>query len=345
MSGRDLTELKGWLQTALELELATIPPYMMALLSIRLPGNRGVAERIRSVMVEEMLHMALVANVLNAIGGDPRLDAAATPRYPLTLTFEGRAFADRQFPVVIAPLSAALVDTFLKIELPRKPRRLSRLLSLTVPAPTIGEFYEKMIGRLEALDRSTRGGLFVGDRARQFEADYFWSGGGELIPVRNLADAVRALRLVADQGEGAWPRGSRRGAAPGFGSPFDMGHYYRFKEIRHARCYQPGDDPEKEPTGELLPVDFTAVYKFKPNPTGTDYPPGSPLEGLNLAFNRRYTLLLQALHEAMNGAPNGLYDAIMDHMHALTPIAHDMMKIPIPNDVEGLTGAPTFEWV
>ena len=64
----DKQTLLAWLQTALELELATIPPYLVALLSIQLPGNRASAEIIRSVMMEEMLHLVLVANVLNAVG-------------------------------------------------------------------------------------------------------------------------------------------------------------------------------------------------------------------------------------------------------------------------------------
>ena len=62
-------KLLGWLQKAIELELATIPPYLVALLSIELQGNREPAELIRSVMIEEMLHLVLVSNVLNAVGG------------------------------------------------------------------------------------------------------------------------------------------------------------------------------------------------------------------------------------------------------------------------------------
>src|SRR5262245_42752988 len=84
----ELAKMKAWLQRALELELATIPPYMICLLSIKLPGNREVAEIIRGVMIEEMLHMVLVSNVLNAIGGQPRLDSTAVPKYPLKLTFD-----------------------------------------------------------------------------------------------------------------------------------------------------------------------------------------------------------------------------------------------------------------
>lgn len=336
--------LKRWLQTALELELATIPPYLVALLSIRLPGNREGAERIRSVMLEEMLHMVLVSNVLNAIGGHPRLDARAAPRYPLMLAFEGAPFRDRRFPIDLAPFSEDTVRTFLQIELPREREAKVRGLELDVPAATIGEFYDKMGALLDVLEATEAGAVYVGDPARQFEGDYFWSGGGRVIPVHDLASAKAALHLVAVQGEGAWPRGDG-GPATGFGSPFDMGHYYRFNEIAHARRYQPSDDPAGPPTGAPIAVDFRAVDPFKVNPTAADYPAGSALATLNGAFNARYTTLLMQLHDAMNGAPKSLYDAIMDHMHALTPIAHEMMKTPLPGHPDARTGCPTFEWV
>lgn len=54
----------------------------MVLLSIRLPSNREPAELIRSVMIEEMLHLAPVANVLNSVGGRPRLDKRTLAHYP-----------------------------------------------------------------------------------------------------------------------------------------------------------------------------------------------------------------------------------------------------------------------
>src|ERR1700730_14982726 len=98
----DKATLFAWLQTALELELATIPPYLIALLSIKLPSNREPAELIRSVMVEEMLHLALVANVINALGGEPRLNKKAIPHYPLHMRFEGSVFRDRQFSINLA---------------------------------------------------------------------------------------------------------------------------------------------------------------------------------------------------------------------------------------------------
>src|SRR5258708_19761086 len=112
---RNRATLLTWLQKALELELATIPPYLVALLSIKLPANREAAELIRSVMVEEMLHLALVANVLNAVGGPPRLGPAVIPRFPLEMKFKGDAFLDRPFPFTLQPFHSPATSTFLII--------------------------------------------------------------------------------------------------------------------------------------------------------------------------------------------------------------------------------------
>ncbi|CAH1238985.1 Hypp5677 [Branchiostoma lanceolatum] len=81
-----LQELKRALQVALELELTTIPPYLSALFSIKDGNNREVAALIKSVVIDEMKHMALVSNILNAIGGTPNLkNQAIVPSYPAPL--------------------------------------------------------------------------------------------------------------------------------------------------------------------------------------------------------------------------------------------------------------------
>ena len=344
--GRELARMKEWLQRALELELATIPPYMICLLSIKLPGNREVAEILRGVMVEEMLHMVLVSNVLNAIGGQPRLDASATPKYPQKLTFDGKdkQFTDRQLEIDLAPFSKSAVKKFLDIEQPQDPDPTQIIDSrLDLPGQTIGEFYARIVKWLEILEAKEPGQVFIGDKAKQFEGDYFWSGGGGIIRVVDLASARAALEFVAHQGEGAPKSAGGRRTTEGI-SPFHMGHYFRFNQIFHGRRYLPNDDPGSPPTGPRIAVDFDAVYPCKINPKSTDYPPGSALAGLNGEFNVRYTALLQMLHESMNGAPKSLYDAIMDHMRAMTPIAHEMMKLPLEGDPQGRVGCPTFEW-
>src|SRR5262245_35167673 len=68
-----LESLRQHLQWAIELEHCTIPPYLCALYSLDAVRNPEACEVVASVFVEEMLHMALAGNLLNAVGGHPRL--------------------------------------------------------------------------------------------------------------------------------------------------------------------------------------------------------------------------------------------------------------------------------
>jgi hypothetical protein len=77
-----LKKLHEWLQDAIEIEHATIPPYFTAWLSIMEGHNKEASDIIKSVMLEEMLHLTLAANILNAVGGHPNLiHPKFVPRY------------------------------------------------------------------------------------------------------------------------------------------------------------------------------------------------------------------------------------------------------------------------
>lgn len=65
--------LKRLLQTALQLEHATIPPYLSGYLSIKHGQNQEVKNILRDVLLDEMYHLAQVSNLINAVGGRPNL--------------------------------------------------------------------------------------------------------------------------------------------------------------------------------------------------------------------------------------------------------------------------------
>jgi len=81
----DREEVKQLLAWAIRIELSTIPPYATAAYTISQAGqydsimpaqvNAQPMEVIRQVMVEEMLHMTLAANILNALGGEVVLNS------------------------------------------------------------------------------------------------------------------------------------------------------------------------------------------------------------------------------------------------------------------------------
>ena len=77
------------------------------------------------------------------------------------------------------------------------------------------------------------------------------------------------------------------------------------------------------------------------NPLPEQYPAGSPAEAGNATFNRLYTKVLQQLHEAFNGAPNRLDDAI-GTMQSMRTAALQLVELPIDG---GMRAAPTFSYI
>ena len=155
-SDRDkvLAALKANLQTAIEIELATIPIYLFTYYSIdrevesgehigaaQLYANKAGGV-IMSVAIEEMLHMSLSANVLFALGGAPQLYRRAPAQYPTPLPYhrpKGPRGPDGQTAVLIplAKLGFEQLWHFLQIEYPET----KELLPQDRDWDTIGQFY------------------------------------------------------------------------------------------------------------------------------------------------------------------------------------------------------------
>src|SRR5688572_11067637 len=115
-----IEDLRTRLQWAIEIEHSIIPPYLCALYSIRPGHNRQAVEAITSVFIEEMLHMTLAANVLNAVGGSPVLDAPGfIPRYPQHLPHSQGTFL-----IPLARFSRPTIETFMRIENPEAAEAL-----------------------------------------------------------------------------------------------------------------------------------------------------------------------------------------------------------------------------
>jgi hypothetical protein len=336
-------DLISYLQTALALEHATIPPYLTAYYSIHSTTNSDAAHIIRVVAVEEMLHLTLVANVLNAIGGKPDLTRPGfVPSYPAYLP-DG----ENDFTVDLRHFSPEAVETFCKIERPgRAPSADERLVKtpdgrtpLMVSSPTtegmrfysIGEFYEEIIEGLEKVAADDPK-LFSGDPALQVGPEYFYSGGGTLTVVSDLDSACRALRFIAAQGEGL--------DSGIYDDEGELAHYYRFRQLQLGRYYQVGDEPDA-PSGPPLGISWDDVYKVKVSARLADFPEGSELARTAREFNAEYGAFLALLTRAFNGQPELLQDAVCD-MFRLRDRFTRLVRNPLPGS-DGLHAAPTFE--
>ncbi|HEX8482923.1 MAG TPA: ferritin-like protein [Allosphingosinicella sp.] len=367
---QNIEQLREHLQAAIELEHSTIPPYLCGLYTIRQdairldidpPGpNLMAAEIIRTVVVEEMLHMMLASNVLNAVGGAPSIDHSKfVPAYPATLPIG----TGKPLVVNLLKFSEEAIDTFLAIERPLPPppvkvatRRLRALAPVPVPPGqlvdmvrrgelygSIGEFYaaiELGLQGLEARARAQGGTIFIGSPDRQITREYYYNSGGEAFPVTDLESALTALREIVDQGEG-YDNGIFDDDFQEFGQQKSLAHYYRFNQIKLGRTYVQGDTPKSGPSGPPIPISYApeAVYDMIPNPSLDRLPEGAVRDG-GLAFSRIYTELLRMIDRAVNGEPEQLVPAVVQ-MFTLKDSAIDLIRNPLP---EGHNAGPCFEY-
>jgi Ferritin-like len=325
MSIDDLCSLRAHLQTAIRIEWSVIPPYLCALWSLGDTHNRAAAECLRDVVTEEMLHLTLAANVLNAVGGEPRLDDP--PRYPTS-----PPHSDRSFEISLLPFCPDALDTFLHIERPA-----------LIGAPpqdegyaTIAQFYEAVGEAVERIGADPS--VWTGEYARQVEPNsQYYGGGGDAIAVTGVDRALEALELIVDEGEGF--QGSVfDGDDEILGEAEELAHYFRFEELARGRRYVRGDTPSTGPTGPPVLVDYGAVAPMRPNPRPDDYPPGSELRAMTDECDATYARLLARLQRAFRGHPEELAGAVRD-MWALEYQAVALMKVPAG---DGHTAGPAF---
>ncbi|MCB9795581.1 MAG: ferritin-like protein [Alphaproteobacteria bacterium] len=318
------------LQRAVELEHATIPPYLTAFYSLKPGLNDQIAALIREVIIEEMLHMTIAANVLISLGGGPIINRPRfVPSYPGGLPM---GIGGRDFIVGIEAFSLRLVrDTFMRIEEPEHPIEVGTEADaggadLTPPSfRTIGEFYTAIQRALRRIPASSYGNV-----DRQVLGVF---GRKENFAIRNAKTAVAAIQIIKDQGEGT--------RTDPFEADGDPAHYYRFGEIyagnrliRVGRSYKYLGDP--------VPFVQEGVFPMRPNPTPDQFPEGSYGRVLSDNFTEGYSTLLNALHVAFNGHPARMKDG-MGLMYQLRFMAQKLMSTPLP-DCPQQTGGPVYRY-
>ncbi|MEU6663164.1 ferritin-like protein [Streptomyces sp. NPDC046821] len=226
----DRADLHDLLRTALALEHATIPPYLCALFSLKEGQNQDVGEIIHSVVMQEMLHMALVGNIMNAVGATPRFDDPdRVPVYPGPLP--GGVLPDLEVSLGACSIERVR-EVFMGIELPHVPLapagrqalaaieaqdpvldddgNIQNLTTEALSAPvrffamadyedgTVGAFYQQVANALTDLDER-EDDLFSGDPSRQVS----WPNApGRLYRVTDLQTALWAILEIVGQGEG-----------------------------------------------------------------------------------------------------------------------------------------------
>ncbi|MFN3262559.1 MAG: ferritin-like domain-containing protein [Pikeienuella sp.] len=341
---RDRAALAEMLRAAMKIELTTIPLYATACYTISEVGdyarispaeaNAEPREVIRQVMLEEMLHLSLAGNILNAIGGGVILDRAeAIPAYPCAILPSGKGPVAR-----LRRFSKDQVRLFREIE--RAPANFEKVKDGDWrKAETIGGFYHCVELALDAIVKAHgEKAVFTGDPSWQIGPEHYWGAGGEMIPVTGLKCARRALDMIVEEGEGA-DLGGRAGDGdpiPGGGGE-DVAHFFKFNEILLARRYRPDDRIGHPPTGGDLVTDWSAVHPMRDDPRAEECANLPEIEARMLAFDRLYTDFLLTLHAAFNGAPERLRESAPT-MIAMARAAEALVRIPV--NAAGETAGP-----
>lgn len=297
-------ELHILLQDALEIEHATIPPYFTAWISIMEGYNYEASEIIRSVVLEEMLHMTLVANLMNAVGANPDLTKADfVPKYPHILPH-----SDACFEINIEKFSKDALKIFMKIEFPEP--------SGTPPKgqgfQTIGQFYAYIRQLIDELCDQPDGErrLFKRDHNLQVQPEAYY-GAGTVVVVRNRTTAHEAIDEIVEQGEGAHESiFDKDHVILGDGDGKEVAHYYRFMELEREQHFRSKDSRDTGPTGAKIKIDYSKVHPLVSNIDRSKIPPSTQLRKRLDAFADSYELLLTDLDAAFNGRQEQLRGAI-----------------------------------
>jgi hypothetical protein len=350
---RNLEELRNHLQYAVGIELATIPVYLYALYSIEEGTNTAVAEVIQSVALEEMLHMTLAANVLNAIGGVPSPDpvTGAEAGHPIPVYPAAVPFIDQIPPIHLRRFSPEAVDTFLRIEQPAEPGAPAGPAAGGEQYASIGEFYAAIEEGLRTL--GTEEVFAEGRRSRpgcQVPPRYYYGGAGRLIEVTDLASALDALDQIVREGEGMPVETLGRtvvdhGVDDGDVLPYGWkvySHYARFWEIREGRRYRPTQLVADRPAGDVLPVEWAAVLPAAADPK-VRHVKGTAAWAPMVECDLTYSDLVDTLYRAYNGEPQALQSAVTV-MYDLKYQAVALMRTPSPLDPSTTLG-PGFEYL
>ena len=320
------------LRWAMQLELTTIPAYLAAmycLIEVKDSDNpfakkaASARQLIKTVVIEEMLHLSLIANILTAIGARPVFyDEQAIPNYPTVLP---HASASDTLITLGSPTKSVL-EAFLMIERPQTPDSDAQGNDYR----TQGQFYEYIID----ITKQQPEFFPVYDNCTTIDPDdpriarqllpgqgYFPHnvGTGGLVEVKDSASALEALSVIREQGEGS-------------DDLTEFSHYAKFKLISEECDFGPFMiNASGVVTGEAL----------------SSLPDDDPIPLINNAFNASYSYLLMILDRMyatadskskLNIILSGLYIA-MDLL--MRPLAQCLLSCPLPS-APGEFACPTF---
>jgi CDGSH-type Zn-finger protein/truncated hemoglobin YjbI/ferredoxin len=288
-----------------------------------------------------MLHLALVHNVLSAIGAAPHLARPNLPQpadhYPAGVQLALLPFGEealQHFMFLERPEGMALEDADGLAAMGRAEPVLEKgdIVPRSQDFATIGHLYRSIEQGLAHLtDKYGEEWLFVGPPAAQATtANFRWP---QLVAVTDLASAQRAMDTILEQGEG--PRGEWRAA-----------HFGQFVEILDEYQQMTAANPGFDPVRPVMAANCRQPERHVDVPLISD-PLTTRCTDL---FNVGYEVLLQIFEryfahtEETDAQLATLADATIALMfQVIKPLGGLITTLPVGPAFEGKTAGPSFE--
>jgi CDGSH-type Zn-finger protein/uncharacterized Fe-S cluster protein YjdI len=281
-------------------------------------------EAIVGVAMDEMTHLALVANLTHAIGGQahfgrPMFPITAGP-YPAGFVIRLQPFSPEtmaHFKFLERPDGAVLADGpgYEPIHAYRRHTDARRLSPGAGDYDTVGELYASVKRGLQMFcEAHGEGALFIGNPALQVDANTVSLAG--LAAITDLKSALQALETIVVQGEGA-------------GAESADSHFCRFALVADELQALSHANSTFEPA---WPAATNPVMNWPPTPEGkvhVTHPLQAPwLDIGNAIYASALRCLLQGFAAQRAGDKTLWLDASFALMHSLTVVGQGLAARP-----------------
>lgn len=341
------------LQEAAEIEHNLMSCYLYAAFSLKqradedlepdeLEAVRRWRKLIFSICHEEMVHLALVGNLMVSLGGSPYF---GRPNFPVSPGYYPSGLV-----VELAPFTLETLDHFIFLERPEgveladgegfepeadyeRPTPWGRLMPSGQDYLTVGHLYRSIRDAVESLaEKYGEEKLFIGPASAQIGEDLSSLPG--MSRICDLKSALKAMNTIIDQGEGSQAEQADS-------------HYSRFLNMRseyleltaRREGFVPGRPAARNP-----------VMRQPPNPEGRVYiDHRESAQVLDLA-NAIYVHMLRFLTQSYC-RPDGveaqgrMLDAAIRLMHLLAPVGQLLTELPASGAHPGIHAGMSFATV
>ena len=337
---------------AAELEHALMCEYLFAAFTLKRSTDEGLSEdqvsavdRWRQTLLmvakQEMLHLAINCNLVNALGASPHLSRPNLPQpakhYPSGVRLQLLPFGEqalRHFLYLERPEGMDFDDAegLAAVECAVPVMSEREIAPHLQEFATVGHLYRSIeAGFRHLAQKMGEDQLFVVSASGQAGGDLF--GWSQLRPITCVDDVVQAIETIVEQGEG--PRGDWREA-----------HFGRFLGVLDEYLAMCAANPGVEFARPVLPALVRSPEDGEPADLITD-PKSAAVADLG---NVAYEVLLQLLYRLLSRVDeNDEQMKILSQVavglmfDVIEPLGEILTTLPVGAEHPGRTAGPSFE--